>query len=306
MRVVVAGGTGFLGTALIDTLVNDGHTALVLTRGRAKGGGRTGKGEEGTEYIHWSPDGSDTSWMPRLENANAIVSLTGAAIDKRWTPAHRQAMWESRIKPTRALAQAIAAMRQAGVTFISGSAVGIYGARGDELLTEDATPGSDFLGRLAVDWEQEALAASPRARVVLLRTGIVLDRHRGALPKMARPFWFFVGGPLGSGRQYISWIHAADWVGMVRWAITNAAVSGPLNATAPRPVTNLDFARTLGRVLGRPALMPAPAFALRLILGEMAEAVLTGQRALPAKAESLGFRFEHATLEDALRDLYFA
>ena len=306
MRVVVAGGTGFLGTALIDTLVNDGHTVLVLTRGRAKGEERTGKGEGATEYIHWSPDGSDTSWMPRLENANAIVSLTGAAIDKRWTPAHKRAMWESRINPTRALAQAIAAMRQAGVTFISGSAVGIYGARGDVLLTEDATPGSDFLGRLAVDWEQEALAASPRARVVLLRTGIVLDRHRGALPKMARPFWFFVGGPLGSGRQYISWIHAADWVGMVRWALTNAAVSGPLNATAPQPVTNLDFARTLGRVLGRPALMPAPAFALRLILGEMAEAVLTGQRALPAKAESLGFRFEHATLEDALRDLYFA
>jgi uncharacterized protein len=306
MRVVVAGGTGFLGTALIDTLVKDGHTVLVLTRGRGKGEGGTGKGEGQPEYIHWSPDASDTSWMPHLENVDAIVSLTGAAIDKRWTPAHKRAMWESRITPTRALARAIAAMRQAAVTFISGSAVGIYGARGDERLTEDATPGSDFLGRLAVDWEQEALAASPRARVVLLRTGIVLDRHRGALPKMARPFWFFVGGPLGSGRQYISWIHAADWVGMARWALTNAAVSGPLNATAPQPVTNLDFARTLGRVLGRPALMPAPAFALRLILGEMAEAVLTGQRALPARAESLGFHFEHPTLEDALRDLYFA
>jgi uncharacterized protein (TIGR01777 family) len=244
--------------------------------------------------------------MSHLENANAVVGLTGAAIDMRWTAAHKREIRESRIKPTRALARAIASMRQDGVTFVSGSAVGIYGARGDEPVTEDAAPGSDFLGRLAMDWEHEALAAASRVRVVLLRTGIVLDRRRGALPKMARPFWFCVGGPLGSGRQYISWIHAADWVGMVRWALANAAVSGPLNVTAPQAVTNLEFARTLGRVLRRPALLPAPAIALRLLLGEMADAVLTGQRALPAKAESLGFRFEHPTLEGALRNLYRA
>ena len=306
MRVVVAGGTGFLGTALIDTLRKDGHHVLVLTRRRSNNPGERGQEEGRREYVHWSPDGSDTSWRSHLENANAVVSLTGAAIDKRWTAAHKREMRDSRIKPTRALAQAITSMRPDGVTFISGSAVGIYGARGDEPLTEDSAPGSDFLGRLAVDWEQAALAASHRARVVLVRTGIVLDRDKGALPKMARPFWFFVGGPLGSGRQYISWIHIADWVGMVRWALTNAGVSGPVNATAPQPVTNLDFARTLGRVLGRPALMPAPAFALRIALGEMADAVLTGQRALPARAESLGFRFEHPALEDALRNLYRA
>jgi uncharacterized protein (TIGR01777 family) len=189
-------------------------------------------------------------------------------------------------------------------TLINASAVGIYGARGDELLTEESAPGSGFLASLGRDWEKEALSAAPHVRVVLLRTGIALDKEGGALPRMALPFRFFVGGPLGSGRQYVSWIHRDDWTAMISWALTTDALSGPLNVTAPTPVTNTEFARTLGRVLRRPALTPAPAFALRGVLGEMADALVTGQRVLPAKAHELGFGFSYPRLESALRAIY--
>ena len=163
-------------------------------------------------------------------------------------------------------------------------AVGIYGARGDEPITEESPPGSGFLASLGREWEKEALAVGPQTRVVLLRSGIALDKDGGALPLMALPFRFFVGGPLGSGRQYLSWIHRDDWVAMVSWALTSDRVAGPLNVTAPNPVTNAEFARTLGRVLQRPALLPVPAFALRVVVGEMAGELVTGQRVLPEKS----------------------
>jgi uncharacterized protein (TIGR01777 family) len=195
-------------------------------------------------------------------------------------------------------------VRRVPPVFVSGSAVGIYGDRGDEPVTEQTPPGSDFLGSLAAQWENEALAARPAARVVVVRSGIVLDRDAGALPRMALPFRLFAGGRLGSGRQYISWIHRTDWTGIVRWALGNEAVTGPVNATAPNPVTNLEFAQTLGRVLRRPAIVPAPAFALRLALGEMADVILGGQRVLPAKAQSLDFAFRYPLLDGALRAIY--
>src|SRR5262249_50431166 len=192
--------------------------------------------------------------------------------------------------------------------FVSGSAVGFYGALGDEVATEDQPAGSDFLAGVCVQWEREAArAAGPRTRLVAIRTGLVLEKDGGALPQMLPPFRFGAGGPVGSGRQYWPWIHRQDWIGLVRWAIDTPGVSGPVNATAPKPVTNAEFARSLGRALHRPAFMPAPAFALRLILGEMADALLlSGQRAIPAKAERFGYKFQYAELDRALAAIFSA
>jgi len=194
---------------------------------------------------------------------------------------------------------------QRPAVFVNASAIGYYGARGAGVVTEESPPGSDFLASVCVAWEGAAMAAAGMMRVVLLRTGLVLDRNAGALPKLALPFRVFAGGRVGSGDQYWSWIHRDDWVRMVRWAIDNAAVTGPTNLTAPSPVTNREFTAALARVLRRPALAPAPAFALRLMLGEMADAmILNGRRVLPAKAERGGFEFRYPDLESALQQIY--
>lgn len=274
MRIVVTGGTGFLGRALVGRLREDGHTVTALPRGST-----------------------------RLDGADAVINLAGASIaGGRWTAERKALIRDSRVHTTRALAAAILAARHPPSVFISGSAIGIYGPRGDEPLVEDSPPGSDFLATVCVEWEREALAAASVSRVVLVRTGLALGRSGGALPQIALPFYFFAGGPIGPGRQYMSWIHRDDWVEMVRWALSNAAVSGPLNATAPNPVTNRELAKTLGRLLRRPSFMPTPAFVLRLALGEMAEALLlNGQRVLPARAQALGFAFRYPLLEPALR-----
>jgi uncharacterized protein (TIGR01777 family) len=188
---------------------------------------------------------------------------------------------------------------------MSASGVGVYGTHGDDTLTEDSPPGSDFLANVCRAWEAEAGAAAAVTRVVLLRTGLVLDRHAGALPQMAMPFRFFAGGPVGSGRQYLSWIHLADWVGLVRWAAATTAVSGALNLTAPAPVTNAEFSRALGRAMRRPAWMPVPGVALRLAFGELADALLLGgQRVVPAKAQRLGYAFAFTDVNAALADVF--
>ena len=293
MRVVIAGGTGFLGTALVSRLRESGHAATVLTRH-----------PRSTQDVQWNPYGPPADWAHVLEGADAVINLTGAPIARRWTRAHKQEMWKSRVLSTRALVAAMRSVRRMPATLVNASAIGIYGDRGDAPLTEESAPGSGFLASLVEEWEKEAQSAAPDARVVLLRTGIALSREGGAFPQMALPFRLFAGGPLGSGRQYVSWIHRDDWTAMVSWALTAAAVSGPLNATAPHPVTNLELARTLGRVLRRPAFMPAPAFALRAMLGEMAEAILTGQRVRPAQAQTLGFDFRYPDLDGALRAIY--
>jgi uncharacterized protein (TIGR01777 family) len=213
-------------------------------------------------------------------------------------------MWNSRIRSTRTLVEAMRSRPTMPATLLNASAVGIYGARGDEPLTEASAPGRGFLASLVREWEKEALAAGPSTRVVLLRSGIVLDNAGGALPQMALPFRFFVGGPIASGRQYVSWIHRDDWVAMVGWALTSAKAAGPLNVTAPNPVPNADLARTLGRVLERPAVLPVPAIALRVVVGEMAGELVTGQRVLPEKARAGGFAFQYPQLEPALREIF--
>jgi uncharacterized protein len=294
MRIVIAGGSGLLGRALTARLQHDGDTVVVLTRRPRH-----------AFDVAWTPEGPSRPWADTVAAADAVINLAGESIaGARWTAARKTALFDSRVRPTRALARAIQAAGQKPLAFLSGSAIGIYGPRGDEPVTEETPPGSDFLSRLAIEWEREALAVAPLTRVVLLRTGLVLTREGGALPQMALPFRFFAGGPIGSGRQWLSWIHIDDWVSMVRWALDKPSATGPLNVTAPEPVTNAEFARTLGRVLDRPAFMPAPDFLVRLALGEMADAVLNGQRVLPAKALALGFRFQYPQLEQALRATY--
>lgn len=297
MTIVVAGGSGFLGQRLVRGWRDDGHLVKVLTRR-----------PRGADDVQWAPDGPPDAWRQALEGADAVVNLAGEGIaDRPWTADRKAALLQSRILSTRALAGAIRDCAAPPPVFLSASGIGYYGTRGGE-ATEDSPPGDDFLAILGVAWEREALETSPVSRVVLLRTGVVLARDGGALPTMAMPFRFFVGGRLGSGRQTVSWIHIDDYVEMVRWAMSNVAVNGPLNLTAPTPVTNAAFTHALARALHRPALLPVPAVVLRTMLGrEMADALLLeGRRVLPEKAQQLGFEFRHRDVDEALARIYEA
>jgi len=299
MQIAIAGGNGFLGSALARTLRANAHRVRVLTRRPRH-----------VDDVAWNPDPDDQRtqpWTTAIDGADAVINLAGESIaGARWNASRKKAIRESRLRATGALVWAIANARRRPPVFISASAIGVYGNRGDERLTEDSVPGTDFLADVCRDWERIALEVSTMSRVVRVRTGIVLGRGGGALAPMALPFRVFVGGPAGSGTQYMSWIHIDDWVAMVRWALQTEAVSAAINLTAPAPVTNTEFAHTLGRALGRPSFVRTPAFALRLLLGaEMADAlVLGGQRVLPARAEAMGYSFKYATLESALGAIY--
>jgi len=308
MKVVISGGTGFLGDPLAWTWAEEGHDVRVLTRSLPPGQAQheSGTGRPGITRVGWHPDGTAGSIGRELEGAAVVVNLAGESLaDGRWNAARKQALHDSRILSTRSLVAALAETQQPPATFISGSAVGYYGDRGNEPLTENSPPGDDFLAQLCVEWEAEALrAAHPGRRVVLLRTGLALERSGGVLGKMIRPFRFFAGGPLGSGRQYMPWVHRHDWVEMVRWLADTPDVCGPVNVTAPHPVTNAEFAHSLGRALHRPALVPAPRFAMTMVLGEMAGAVLAGQRALPDRAQSAGYHFRYPEIDIAFRGIF--
>lgn len=290
MKIVVAGGTGFLGTPLVSQLRAAGNDVSVLTRGRA-----------GPGQITWSPNRTIGTWATAIDGADVVINLAGESIaGHRWTKSHKARIRDSRILATRSIVAAIHTAARKPATLVNASAVGCYGSRGNEELTEESTPGGDFLAMVCRAWETEAVAAADASRVILLRSAPVLESDGGVLPQMIRPFRFFVGGPVGPGSQYWSWIHRDDWVAIVKWALATNHVAGPLNLAAPTPVTNREFAQTLGRVLKRPAFTPAPAFALRLALGEMADMLLFSQRVIPAKAEALGFRFRYRALEPAL------
>lgn len=295
MKIIVAGGTGFLGRALVAALRARGDDVRVLTRTA------TAPGE-----IAWTPDGGVGAWLPSLEGAEAIVNLAGAGIaDKRWTDARKREIVESRLQATRSLVAAAGSLQSPPRVFASASAVGYYGDRGADTVTEDAPAATDYLGTLAREWEEAAQPVTVHGtRLVILRTGLVLAADGGALAQMRLPFSLGVGGRLGSGAQYMPWIHRDDWVRLVLWLIDEPAAEGPFNLAAPRPVTNAEFTKALGRALHRPTIFPVPAFALKVLFGEMAgPLLLSGQRAVPAKAERMGFRFAHPDLAGALTDI---
>jgi uncharacterized protein (TIGR01777 family) len=300
MKYVIVGGSGFLGRPLAAALTAAGHSVTILTRG-------VDRDAQGIHYRSWSTSTTRSSWWTYIDGADGVINLAGSGIaDKRWSEARKADLRESRIQATRALVAAIAGAATRPSVFLTGSAIGIYGPQPENggPLDESAAPGTDFLSTLAVDWESEARAAeSLGCRVVLLRTGIVLARDGGALQKMIPPFQFFVGGPLGSGRQVMSWIHRRDWVALAEWLLEHDEASGVFNGTAPQPVTNSEFSRALGRALHRPALFPVPGFVLKIVVGEMAgPALLAGQRVVPRRALEMGFTFEFPEINAAMAD----
>jgi uncharacterized protein (TIGR01777 family) len=302
LQIVVAGATGFIGRPLCAALCEAGHSVVALARDPAKA---SGKFPGGTRILAWDLQ-RPGEWHRAVGESDAVVNLAGESVAaQRWTAAFKQRLVSSRIETTRAIVAAIRAAERPGMCLINASAVGYYGDRGDAIVTEQTPPANTFLGQLSVDWEARALEAEQAgARVVLLRIGIVLGEGGGALEKMVTPFRLFVGGPLGSGRQWFPWIHRDDVVGMIVWALENRQARGPLNVTAPNPVTMGEFARVLGRVLHRPAFVPAPGFALKLLLGEFAGSLLTGQRAIPEAAQRLGYQWRYPELEAALRAIF--
>ena len=308
MKIVVAGGTGFLGAPLCGAWADEGHDVRVLSRSLPPGGTQhePGTGVPGVTRVGWRGSDDAGALAPVLKGAAAVVNLAGESIGVgRWTAARKRALVDSRVRATASLAAAIAAMPEPPPVFVSGSAVGYYGDRGADLVTEDTPAGADFLARLCAEWEAAARAAErPGVRVVRLRSGVVLERSGGALPQMMLPFRLFAGGPLGTGRQFVSWIHRLDWIEMVRWLVDAPGVSGAVNATAPHPVTNREFSRALGRAMHRPSFMPAPAFALRLVLGEFAESILTGQRVTPTRAQAAQFHFRYPEIDMAFRGIF--
>lgn len=288
MRVLVTGGTGLVGRPACDALRAAGHAVTVVSREPGRVPGRA---------IGWDGLGA------ALPETDAIVNLAGDPIaGGRWTAARKAEIRRSRIEATRALVDAIATAEPRPKVLVSASAVGYYGDRGDEPLDETASPGRDFLARVCVDWEAEARRAEDLdVRVVRLRLGVVLAPDGGALSAMLLPFRAGLGGRLGSGKQWMSWVYRDDVVGLIRDAVANDAYVGPVNATSPNPVTNADFTHALGRALGRPTLLPAPAIGLHLLLGEMATMLLAGQRVLPTVAQRMGYAWRQPELPAALQ-----
>jgi uncharacterized protein len=301
MRVTVTGATGLIGPHVIGALQERGAQVSVLSRdaGRARKQ-LTDVGLEPVEAYDWDLL-NEPAPAEALDGRDAVVHLAGENVAQRWSASAKQAIRESRVTGTRNLLAGIKRAAARPHALVSSSAIGYYGAHGEEPLDEDAPPGSDFLAEICVEWEREANKATALdMRVVCVRTGVVLDKNGGALEKMLPPFRLGVGGPVAGGRQFISWIHRDDVVGMIVAALADERWSGPVNATAPEPLSNRDFSRALGRALKRPALLPVPGVALQLLYGEMAEIVTEGARVVPAKPLVLGYEFEHAQLDEAL------
>ena len=295
MKFLITGGLGFVGANLSEYLLDKGHAVIAV--GRAASQNRI----TADRYQYISADTTRPGdWQKALGEADAVVNLVGKSIFKRWSKSYKKQIYDSRILSTRNVVDALPADKS--VVLCSTSGAGYYGNRGDDLLKEVEKPGNDFLASVSVDWEAQALKGTARGiRVVLMRFGVVLGKGGGALAKMMAAFKFFAGGPIGSGNQWFPWMHLEDLMAAILFACENSQVSGPLNFCAPNPVRNRDLAKTLGQALGRPAIMPAPAFMVRAVLGEFANVLLEGQRAIPARLLSNGFEFRYPDIKTAIQ-----
>lgn len=295
MKILVTGATGLVGSELVPALTRQEHEVYRLTHSKPK---------EANDIV-WNPSHQELP-KARIEGTEVVVHLAGANIaGKRWTPKVKEELRSSRLDGTKLLCETIGSMQSPPKTLICASAIGYYGNRGSELLNETSAPGTGFLADLCKDWEAACEPARAKGiRVVNLRIGVILTPKGGALAKMLPPFKMGVGGIMGSGNQYWSWISLVDVIGVIQHCLTYDKISGPVNTTAPRPVTNLEFTKALGSVLGRPTLIPMPAFAARLALGEMADdLLLASARVMPNRLSETGYQFQHSALEPALRDL---
>ncbi len=299
MKIFITGGTGFVGRHLVSRLLGEGHTLTVLSRSEKASDRLPG----GTSIVPGDPTEAG-AWRDSVKGQDCIINLAGTSIFSRWTPETKKLIRESRISTTRNIVDAIEPARGEDVVLFSTSAVGYYGFHGDEELTEESPPGDDFLARVAVEWENEALRAEGKgARVVITRFGIVLGEKGGALTQMTSIFQKYLGGPLGSGKQWFSWIHMGDLVGAFLFLMAHHEISGPVNLTAPNPIRNEELAKAIGKAMHRPSFLPAPGFMLKLLLGEFGSVLLEGQRVIPRKLLDNGYVFIYPEIGGALQSL---
>jgi len=299
MKILVTGGTGFVGTQLTSRLIQDNHEVTILSRS-AK---RSGEIPSGISYLQGDPT-QKGPWQEAIKNHDAAIKLAGASIFAKWTEEHKKAIRESRVSTTRNIVEGIPSRSQKQFTFFSTSAVGYYGFCGDEELTEESPHGDDFLARIASEWEGEALKAKEKgARVVITRFGIVMGEKGGALGQMIPLFKKYIGGPIGSGRQWFSWVHIKDLAEAFSFLLKYPEISGPVNVCSPNPVRNKDLAKALGRAFHRPSFMPAPGFMIKLVLGEFGSVILEGQRVIPKRLLESGFAFKYPEIDKALQEV---
>jgi len=301
VRIVVAGGTGFVGKALVTRLAEEEHSAVVLTRHPDK---PRLPGKRTVQLVWW--DGRTVGpWASHIDGADAVLNFAGESIGERWTARRKSLILDSRLNATRAIVEAIRAARKRPHVLVNASAVGYYGEVVSEEVPESRPKGDGFLADVCDKWEREARAAeSLGVRVVMTRTGVVLGKDGGALPRMMLPFKLFAGGPIGSGRQWFPWVHRDDLVGILTSALMNRTLSGPVNVVAPECVTMKQFCTALGKAMHRPSWAPTPAFALRALLGEMSSMILTGQKVVPTKLLQSGYAFRFPTVAQALDDVF--